>query len=116
MAANERRLCAVDPCVEQDHVAAQRDGKNTAQYRDSLRHQSPVNSIPILLTKCCLGIESNPRVWTGTTSPNGLALADWNKAQSIEKYNIIFKGVRMAWQLVFQLFPWHLQNPYAKIQ
>ncbi|KAM7408582.1 hypothetical protein PAMA_002345 [Pampus argenteus] len=82
MAANERRLCAVDPYVEQDHVAAQSDGENTTQYRESLRHQSPVNSILILLTKCCPEIESNQRVWTGSSSPNGLPLADWNKAQT----------------------------------
>lgn len=87
MAANERRLCAVDPYVEQDHVAAQSNGENTAQYKESLRHQSPVNSILILLTKCCPEIESNHSVWTGSSSPNGLPLADWNKAQSIEKYN-----------------------------
>uniref|UniRef100_A0AAX7VDK9 PKD domain-containing protein n=1 Tax=Astatotilapia calliptera TaxID=8154 RepID=A0AAX7VDK9_ASTCA len=90
MAGNERRLCAVDPYVEQDHVAAQSDGENAAQYRESLRHHSPVNSILILLTKCCPEIESNHRVWTGSSSPNGPPLADWNKAQSIEKYNNIF--------------------------
>lgn len=95
MAANERRLCAVDPCVEQDHVAAQSDEENTTQYRESLRHQSTVNSILILLTKCYPEIESNHRVWTGASAPNGLLLADWNKAQSIEKYHNIFKGVRL---------------------
>ncbi|MEQ2212735.1 hypothetical protein XENOCAPTIV_004219 [Xenoophorus captivus] len=61
MAGNERRLCVVDPYVEQDHVAAQSDEESTAQYRESLRHQSPVNSILILLTKCCPEIESNHR-------------------------------------------------------
>lgn len=51
---------------------------------ESLRHQSPVNSILILLTKCCPEIESNHRVWTGSSSPNGLPLAIWNKAQSVK--------------------------------
>lgn len=96
MAANERRLCAVDPYVEQDHVAARSDGENTAQYRESLRHHSPVNNILILLTKCCPEIESNHRGWTGSSSPNGLPLADWNKAQSIEKHNNIFLVVHIA--------------------
>lgn len=90
MAGNERRLCAVDPYVEQDHVAAQSNGENAAQYRESLRHHSPVNSILILLTKCCPEIESNLGVWTDSSSPNGPPLADWNKAQSIQKYNNIF--------------------------
>lgn len=98
MAANERRLCAVDPYVEQDHVAAQSNRENTAQYRESLQHQSPVNSILILLTKCCPEIESHHGVWTGSSSPNGLPLADWNNAQSIEKYNNIFQGVCIAWK------------------
>lgn len=83
MAGNERRLCAVDPYVEQDHVAAQSDEESTAQYRESLRHQSPVNSILILLTKCCPEIESNHRVWTGSGSPKALPLADWNKAKEV---------------------------------
>lgn len=109
MAANERRLCAVDPYVEQDHVAAQSDGENTAQYKESLRHQSPVNSILILLTKCCPEIESNHRVWTGSSSPNGLPLADWNKAQSIEKYNNIFQGCLHCMVIMGSpLLPWHL--------
>lgn len=90
MAANERRLCAVDPYVEQDHVAAQSNGENTAQYRESLRHQSQVNNILILLTKCCPEIESNHMVWTGSSSPNGLPLADWKKARGMVKYHKTF--------------------------
>lgn len=35
MAANERRLCAVDPYAEQEHVVAQSDGKNSSIYRVS---------------------------------------------------------------------------------
>lgn len=102
MAANERHLCAVDPCVEQDHVAAQSDGENTAQYTEPLRHQSLVNSILILLTKHCPEIESNQRVWTGPSSPNGLPLADWNKAQYGTKYGeisqYISQGLCVVWQ------------------
>lgn len=32
MAANERRLCAVDPYAEQEHVVAQSDGENSSIY------------------------------------------------------------------------------------
>lgn len=32
MAANERRLCAVDPYAEQEHVMAQSDGENSSIY------------------------------------------------------------------------------------
>lgn len=35
MAANERRLCAVDPYAEQEHVVAQSDGENSSIYRVS---------------------------------------------------------------------------------
>lgn len=111
MAANERRLCAVDPYVEQDHVAAQSDGENTAQYKESLRHQSPVNSILILLTKCCPEIESNHGVWTGCSSPNGSPLADWNKAQGIEKYTRIPGCTHCKAIMGSLLLPWHLYAP-----
>lgn len=107
MAANERHLCAVDPYVEQEHVVAQSEQLNIRSLF-GISHQSTASSS--ILTKCCPETESNHGVWTGSSAPNGLPLAGWNKAHACtEKYkNICLKYVAIMGS---QLLPWHLHTP-----
>lgn len=59
MAANERHLGAVDPCGHRHHGVAQGERLNMGPVLFGISHQ--LTAASSILTKCCIGTESNHR-------------------------------------------------------